>query len=67
MLPSRFKSVLSIVKSHSEGLCTITCSSKEVPTAESLAFWYHEFNRESLLVWEIDLVLTYVPIPGYNS
>ncbi len=46
---------------------TITCSSNDVPTAESLALWYHEFNLASLLVCDIDLVLTYVPIPGYNK
>ena len=29
-----------------------------LPTAESFAFIYHEFKRESMLVWEIDCVLT---------
>ena len=46
---------------------TMTCKSKEVPTAESLAFWYHEFNRASLLVCDIDRVSIYVPIPGFES
>ena len=39
------------------------CESKDVPTAESLAFWYHELSRASLLACEMDCVLTYVPIP----
>lgn len=29
-----------------------------VPTAESFAFIYQEFKRESMLVWEIDCVFT---------
>lgn len=43
---------------------TITWVSNDVPTAESLAFWYHELIRANLLVCEIDRVSTYVPIPG---
>lgn len=43
---------------------TTTCSSKELPTAESFAFRYHEFNRANVLVWEMERVLTYVPMPG---
>ena len=45
----------------------MTCKSKDVPTAESLAFWYHELSRASLLVWERDRVSTYVPIPGLRQ
>ena len=45
----------------------MTCKSKDVPTAESLAFWYHELIRASLLVCEIDRVSTYVPIPGLKA
>ena len=29
-----------------------------LPTAESFAFIYQEFKRESVLVWEIDCVFT---------
>lgn len=29
-----------------------------LPTAESFAFIYQEFKRESMLVWEIDCVFT---------
>ena len=42
----------------------MTCKSKDEPTAESLDFSYHELIRASLLVCEMDFVLTYVPIPG---
>ena len=46
---------------------TITCSSKDVPTAESLAFWYHELSRAMVLVCDSDRVVTYVPMPGCCS
>ncbi len=36
---------------------TMTCSSNEVPTAESFALVYQEFKRAILLVCERDLVL----------
>ena len=45
----------------------MTCKSKDVPTAESLAFWYHELSRASVLVCEIERVSTYVPIPGLED
>ncbi len=54
------RSLNTVTKGHH----TITCKSKEVPTAESLAFSYHELIRASLLVCEMDRVSTYVPIPG---
>ncbi len=38
-----------------------------MPTAESLAFSYHELIRASLLVCEMDRVSTYVPIPGFEG
>ena len=51
-------SAISILSTLARAKPTITCSSKDVPTAESFAFIYHELSRANVLVCDKDLVFT---------